>query len=157
MKVDRAFVEPGHQLHRGLGQPRLGIAVGGRVIAVDVAEVALPLHQRIAQREILREADHRIIDRSIAVRVILADNVAHHARRFLVGAGGIELQLAHRPQQTAVDGLEAVAQVRERARGNRRQRIDEVALAQRAVEWGIDNGIERIGIFNGRGSHGRDP
>ena len=83
-EVDRAFVEPGHQLHGGRGQPRLGVALGRGVIAVDVAEIALPVDQRVAQREILREPDHRVIDRLVAVRMIFADHVADDARAFLV-------------------------------------------------------------------------
>ena len=96
-EIDRAFVEPGHQLHRDRGQPRFGVAVGGGIIAVDVAEIALPVDERIAKREILREADHRVIDGLVAVRMVFADDVADDARRFLVGAGGIEPQQPHRP------------------------------------------------------------
>ena len=83
------------------GQPRFGVAVGGGVIAVDVAEIALAVDQRIAKREILREADHRVVDRLVAVRMIFADDVADDARRFLVGAGGVEPEQPHRPQQAA--------------------------------------------------------
>ena len=124
LEIDRALVEPGHQLHRDRGQPRFGVAVGGGIIAVDVAEIALPVDERIAKREILREADHRVIDRLVAVRVIFADDVADHARRFLERAGGVEAQQPHRPQQPAVDRLQPVADVGQRARGDRRQRID---------------------------------
>ena len=53
-KVHRPLVQPGHQLDRGAGQPGFGIAVGGGIIAVDIAEIALPFDQRIAQRKILR-------------------------------------------------------------------------------------------------------
>ena len=102
---DRAFVQPGHQLYRGLGQASFGIAIGCSVITVDVAEIALPFDQRIAQAEILREADHRVIDRLVTVRVILADHVADHAGALLESIPWIELQLPHRPQQASVDRL----------------------------------------------------
>ena len=90
LEIDRALVEPGHELHGDGGQPRFGIAVGRRIITVDIAEIPLPVDERVAKREVLREADHRIIDRLVAVRMIFADHIADHARRFLVGAGGIE-------------------------------------------------------------------
>ena len=146
-EADRALVEPGHELGRDRGQPGLGIAVGGGIIAVDVAEIALPVDERVAEREILREADHRVIDALVAVRVIFADDIADHPRRLLVrrgvalarGAGGIELEQAHRPQQPPVDRLHAVADVGQRARGDRRQRIDEIALRQSGVERGVDD------------------
>ncbi len=85
--IDRAFVEPGHQLDRGLGQPGFGVAVGGGVIAVDIAEIALALDQRIAQREILREPDHGVVDRLVAMRMILADDIADDAGALLEGVG----------------------------------------------------------------------
>ena len=47
-EVDRVLVEPVHQRRGGRGQPRLGVALGGGVIAVDVAEIALAVDQRIA-------------------------------------------------------------------------------------------------------------
>jgi hypothetical protein len=56
---------------RDLGQPRLGVAHGRGVIAVDVAEIALALDQRVARGEILRLAHQRLVDRAVAVRVVL--------------------------------------------------------------------------------------
>ena len=88
---DRAFVEPGHQLARRRGQPRLGVAHRRGIIAVDIAEIALPVDERVAEREILGEPDHRVVDRLVAVRVIFADHVADHARAFLVARRRIEL------------------------------------------------------------------
>ena len=96
-EIDRALVQPLHQAQRGFGQARFGVAIGGCVIAVDIAEIPLPLDQRIPQREILREADHRIVDARIAMRVILADHVADDAGGFLERVGRVQLQLAHRP------------------------------------------------------------
>ena len=88
-EIDRAVVEPGHQLGRDCRQARLGVAVGRGIIAVDVAEIALAVDQWVAQREILREADHRVVDALVAVRVIFADHVADDASAFLEGAGRI--------------------------------------------------------------------
>ena len=118
-ELDRVLVEASHQLHRDSGQPRLGVAVGGGVIAVDVAEIPLAVDQRIAKREVLREPDHRVIDRLVAVRVVLADDVADDARRFLVGARRVEPKQPHRPEQAAVDRLQAIADVGQRARRDR--------------------------------------
>ena len=146
-KVDGALVEPGHQLHCNRGQPRLRVAVGGGVIAIDVAEIPLPVDQRVAKREILREADHGVVDRLVAVRVIFADDVADDTGAFLVGAGRVEAEEAHRPQQAAMDRFQAVADVRQRARGDRRQGIDEVSLRQSGVERGFDDG--NLGAVHG--------
>ena len=123
---------PSQQRFSDSRQPCLGVAIGGGVIAVDIAEIALPIDQRIAQREILGEADHRVIDRLVAVRVILADHVADDTRAFLIALRGIELQQPHRPQQPPMHRLQPIAHVGQRARRDRRQRIDEVAIRQRA-------------------------
>ena len=62
-----------------LGQPRLGVAHGRGVIAVDVAEIALAVDQRIAHGEILRQAHHGVIDRRVAMRMVVAHDVADDA------------------------------------------------------------------------------
>lgn len=49
-EIDSALVQAGHEVDCRARQARFGVAIGCRVIAVDIAEVALPLHQRIAQR-----------------------------------------------------------------------------------------------------------
>ena len=44
-EIDRAFVQARHQLDRGLGEAGFGVAIGSSVIAVDIAEIALPIHE----------------------------------------------------------------------------------------------------------------
>ena len=61
-------------------QAGFGVPVCRRGIAVHRAEVALSVHQRIAQREVLHHAHHRVVHRGVAVRVVLAQHVAHHRR-----------------------------------------------------------------------------
>ena len=51
-KINRVLVDAVDQQPRHFGEPRLGVAHGGGVIAVDVSEVALPVHERIALGEI---------------------------------------------------------------------------------------------------------
>ena len=87
-EIDRVLVDAVEQQPRHLGQPRFGVAHRRRVIAVDVAEVALPVDQRIALREILREPHQRVVDRLVAVRMEFADHVADHARRLLERLAG---------------------------------------------------------------------
>jgi hypothetical protein len=105
------LVDAVQQQARHLGHPRFGVAHRGRVIAVDVAEIALAVDQRIALREILREPDQRVIDRLIAVRMVFADDVADHARRLLERLAGIEPQLPHGEQQPPVHRFEPIARV----------------------------------------------
>src|SRR5690242_21279298 len=44
--------------------------------SVDGAEITLADDERIARRELLRELHHRVVDGDIAMRVVLADDVA---------------------------------------------------------------------------------
>ncbi len=132
-EVDGVLVDAGQQRFGDLGEPRLGVAHGGRVIAVDIAEIALALDQRIAGGEFLGQAHQRVIDRLVAVRVILADHVADHAGALLEGAVGVEPQLAHGIEQAAMHRLQAVAHIGQRARHDGRQRIGQVTLAEAPV------------------------
>ncbi len=95
--IDGVLVEAVHHVDRDLGQPCLGVAIGRRVIAVDITEIALSVDERIAHRKALREPDHRVIDRLVAMRVVFADYVADDARAFLVALRRIEPEQAHRP------------------------------------------------------------
>ncbi len=76
-KVDRPLLDLVEQVHRQRRQARLGVAVRGRRIAVERAEVAVPVDQRDAHRERLRQADHRLVAGRVAVRVELAEHVPH--------------------------------------------------------------------------------
>ena len=78
-EIDRILVDAIEQELRDLGHPRLGVAHRGGVIAIDIAEIALPVDKLVAHREFLRQPDHRIIDRRIPMRVELAHDIADNA------------------------------------------------------------------------------
>ena len=111
-EVDRVLVDAVEQKPRRLGQPRLGVAVGGGIVAVDVAEIALAVDQRVARGKILGETHQRVIDRLIAVRVEVAHHVADDLCRFLERGAGIETQEPHAVEDAAMHRLEPVARVR---------------------------------------------
>ena len=146
-EIDGVLVDAVEHRLRDRRQPALGVAHRRGVIAVDIAEIPLPVDQRIALREILRETHQRVIDRQLAMRMELADHVADHPGAFLVAGGGVEAKLLHRVQDAAVHRLEPVAHIRQRARHDRRQRIGEIALAERIGE--ID-----VADLAGEGGHG---
>ena len=126
-EVDRLLVDVGEQLAGDLLQAALGVPVGRRRVAVDRAEVALPVDQRVAQREVLGHAHQRVVDRAVAVRVVLAEHVADDARALHVRPVPGDVRLVHREQDAAVDGLEAVADVRQRPAHDHAHRVIEVA------------------------------
>src|SRR2546425_1199685 len=80
----------------------------------------------------------------VAMPMVFADRGADHARAFLVRSAGIEAQQPHRPEQPAVDRLQPVADVGERASGDGGERVDEITLGQGFVERGVDDLVEFI-------------
>ncbi len=140
-EIDGILVDPGQHQGGGIGELGLGVAHRRRAIAVDVAEIALAVDQPVALRELLRHAHHGVIDRLVAVGMVLAHDVADHARRFL-GFGArprLQVQLPHAVEQAPVHRLQPIAHVRQRARHDGGQRIGEIALAQRISEVGNAN------------------
>ena len=114
-EINRILVDAGEKRAGHRRQPRLGVAHGGRVVAVDIPEIPLPVHKRITHRERLGEAHQRVIDGSVAMGMIFADNVAHHPGAFLESGGGVQPELKHGIQQTPMHRLEPVAHVRQGA------------------------------------------
>ena len=133
-EVDRLLVDVGEHLGRDRGQARLGVAHRRRVVAVDRAEVALPVDQRVAHREVLGEADEGVVEGDVAVRVVLAHHLADDRGALAEGAGRRQAHLAHRVQDPAVDRLEAVADVRQRARDDDAHRVVEVRDAHLVLD-----------------------
>jgi hypothetical protein len=114
-EVHRVHVDVAQHLHGEARQARLRVPHGRGRVVVDRAEVALAVDERVAHREVLRQAHERVVDRRVAVRVVEAHHVADDARALDVGTRRPEAVLAHREQHAPVDGLEPVADVRQRA------------------------------------------
>ena len=127
LEVDRILVDVVEQRHRRLGQPALGVAHGRRRIAVDRAEIALPVDQLQAHGEVLRHAHQRVVDRLVAVRVIFAHHVADHARRFHVFLVGRMALFVHRVENAPVHRLEAVTRIGQCPRHDHAHRVIEIA------------------------------
>ncbi len=151
-EIDRILVDAVEQRLGDGREARFRVSHRGRVIAVDIAEVPLPVDQRIAHGEILRETHQGVIDRLIAVGVILTDDVADHAGAFLEARIRIELELPHGKEKPPVDGLQAIAHIGQRARHDRAQGVGQITRAQRIAERRIAN------VFLGQSwrCHGRN-
>ena len=133
-ELDAVLVDAVEQQPRDLGHARFGVAVGGGIIAVDIAEIALAVDQRIARGEILRQAHHGVVDRLVAMRMERAHHVADDFGGFLERRAGIEPQQAHAVEDAPVHRLQAVAGVRQRAVHDGRERVGEIALFQRIAQ-----------------------
>ena len=121
--VDGLFLDVAEHLLGEALHAALGIAAGRRRVAVDVAEVALPFDQRIAHREVLRQPDQRVVDRRVAVRMVLTHHFADHARALDGRMGFAQPELPHRVEDPAVHRLQTVANIRNRPADVDAQRI----------------------------------
>jgi hypothetical protein len=132
-EVDDVLVEPLAHRDGGGAHARFGVARGGGAV-VEGAEVAVPVDERHAHREVLREAHERVVDRRVAVRVQAPHDVADDARALDVPAVGAQAHLRHLEQDAALHGLEPVTRVGERPR------VDDGVgvLEERALHLGGD-------------------
>ena len=103
-------------------------------VVVDRAEVALTVDERVAQRERLRHAHERVVDRGVAVRVVLAHHVADRRRGLLVRPVRLQAGLVHAVEHAAVHRLQPVAHIRQGARDDDRHRVVEEARAHLLLE-----------------------
>ena len=133
-EIDGVLVDAVEQMRGGRGQPRLGVAVGGGIIAVDIAEIALAVDQRIADGKVLGKPRQRVVDRLIAVGMEVAHGVTDDLGAFAELALGAEPELLHGVEQPPMDGLEPVAHIGERAVHDGGECVGEVALLQRLTQ-----------------------
>ena len=134
LEVDGVRIDVAEELGRELREARLGVARRRGRVVVDRAEVALAVDERIAQRERLRHADERVVDRLVAVRVVLAHHVADRGGRLLVRPVRLQAGLVHPVEDAPVHRLQPVAHVRQGARDDDRHRVVEEARAHLLIE-----------------------
>ncbi len=110
-EVDRVLVEVGHQRFGERFELGFRVPVRRGTIAVDAAEVALPVDQRVPHVEVLREAHEGVVRRRIAMRMVVADDLTDDLGALAVRPRRGQAHLAHREQHAAMRRLEAVSHV----------------------------------------------
>ena len=135
----------GRHRDRGRHHPALGVSHGGGGVVARRAEVALPVDQRGAHHPRLREPDEGVVDRGVAVRVVVAHHVADDAGALHVAAVRPVAAVVHRVEHAAVHRLEAVAHVRQGAADDDRHRVVDVAALHLLLE------VDRLDAVAGRG------
>jgi len=104
--------------------------------------------QRVAHRPVLRQADHRVVDRRVAVGVELTEHVADDTGGLTCGFVGVEVKLrAHIVEDAAVHGLHAVAHVRQRTRHDDRHRVVDVRRFHLLFDIDGDDTPRQTGIL----------
>ena len=92
-------------------EPGFGVAHGRGVVAVDGAKIALAIHQRVAHTKVLGQAHHRIIDRCVAVGMVLAQHFANNTGTLFVRSVGMQPQVVHGIENTAMDGFQTISYI----------------------------------------------
>ena len=128
-EIHGLLVDVGEHRRGDLRHADLGVPHRRGRVAVDGAEVALPVDERVAQREVLRHAHDRVVDRGVAVRVEFADDLADRLRGLAVLLVRRVAGLVHRVEHAPVHRLEAVAHVGQRAPDDDAHRVVQVGLA----------------------------
>ena len=147
LPVDRVLVDVLLQhFFRELGQPHLGVAHGRGGVAVDGAEVALAVHQRISHREILSHPHHGVVDSCITMRVVLTHYLAHDAGRLLVGFSGCVAALPHSVEHSSMYRLQTIADVRQGAPDDHAHGVIDIASLHLLFD------IDRYSLIEGENS-----
>jgi hypothetical protein len=133
-EIDGFLVDVSQQFVRHAAHAHFGVAHRRRRVAIDRAEIALAVDQHVAHREGLRHAHHRVVHCAVAVWMVLADHIADHTGRLLVGLVVVVAQFAHREQHTPVHWLQTVAGIRQRTPHNHAHGVIEVRLAHLVFE-----------------------
>ena len=147
-EINRVLGQAFHHRNGGVGQPRLRITLGRGVIAVDITEVSLTIHQRITHRKILRQPRQSIINRLVAVGVIVTHHLTDNLGAFTVTARRVQLQAAHGVHDPPMHRFHAVTRIRQGTVHNRGQRIRQIPIPKRTAQ-GFGRHRAAIGYFGG--------
>ena len=151
--VDGVGVDVAQHLDGDLAEARLGVAHGRRRVALDGAEVALAVDERVAHVEVLRHAHEGRVDDGLAVGVVVAAGVAGDLGALAVLLVGGEAEIVHRDHDAALAGLEAVAHIGEGAVGEHAHRIVDERRAHLVFELdGLDLAFQRLQGIRHRGT-----
>ncbi len=113
--VDGFHFDVGHHFAGDFGHAAFGVPVSRGRIAIDGTEVALTVDERIAEGPGLRHADEGVVDGGVAVGMVFLQTFADDAGAFGIAFVVLHALAIHGGEDAAMDGLEAVAGIGERA------------------------------------------
>ena len=148
-EVDGFLVDVAQHLHRERGQPRLGVTHGCGAVVATRAEVALAVDQRVPHRPRLGQTHQCVVDRGVAVGVVVTHRLGNGACGFYVAAVGAEARVVHRVQHAAVHRLESVTHLGQCTPDDDAHRVIDVA----ALHFLLD--VDRIDPVSALGVGGR--
>ena len=123
LKINRLFIKVAQQFHRWFIEAGFGITHSSSRIAVDRAEVSMAIDQGNAHREPLSQADHRVVNCSIAMRMILTDHVTNGTCRLSMRTARCDAAFVHRVEDTTMNRLQAIAHIGQCTRNDNAHRV----------------------------------
>ena len=127
-KIDGFLVDVTKQAFRRPRQPGFGVTHRRRRIAIDRSEIALPVDKRKPHGKILRHPDHGLIDRAVAMRVIVTHHVTDDAGRFARWFRPVVIAFHHCIEDAAMNRLQPVANVGQRPRHDHAHGVVEIGF-----------------------------
>ena len=128
-EIDGVFVDVAHHFHGERSHTAFGVThCCGRIVSRG-AEIALAVDQRVPHRPRLCHTHQRVVDREIAVRMVLTHDLADHAGALGVATVGAVSAVVHRVDHTAMHRLHAVTHVRERTVHDHGHGVCQVGIA----------------------------
>jgi hypothetical protein len=103
-----------------------GVTVGRGRIAVDRAEVALRIDERVTHHPGLRHAHERVVDGTVAVRMVVLQHLTDDAGALVERAVVQQAFAKHRVEDAPLDGLQPIARIRQRATDDDGHRVIDV-------------------------------
>ena len=128
LEVDGVLGDVADHLHGQRRHLALGVAHGRGLVVARRAEVALAGDQRVAHHPRLREADQGVVDRAVAVRVVLAHHLTDDAGALVPAPVRPVAAVVHAVEDPPVHRLEPVADVRQRPPDDHAHRVVEIGL-----------------------------
>ena len=133
-KINGFPVEVRQDFVRQLRHAHFRVTHGRRCVSINRTKIALAIHQQVAHGEWLGHADDRVIDRGIAMGVILTNDVTHHAGRFLIGLIPVVAQFAHGEKNSAMDRFQPVAHIGKSTSDDHAHGVVQIGLAHFVFE-----------------------
>ena len=108
----------------------------------------MAVDQHVAHGEILRQAHHGVVNRRIAVRMIVTEHVAYTGGGFFKGFIRTQTRFVHRVQDSAVHRFQAVANIGQRAADDDAHGIIDIAPLHFTDQFRLgDNLVREENVF----------
>ncbi len=150
LEVDRVLTDVADHLHGQRRHFALGVAHRRGFVIAGRAEVTLTGDQRIAHHPGLSQAYQGVVDRPVAVRVVLPHHLADDAGALVPAPVRPVAAVVHAVEDPSVHRLQPVADVRQRPSDDHTHRVVEVGLLDLVLQVDRlhpvgDRGLRRIG------------